>query len=126
MKKYLMIAGVVVATISLNFKMIETGAVLSWVKMSHDFGTIEKNIPVTANFSFQNTGEETMVILNAKGSCGCTVADYTRDTIEPGAFGEVTATYNAAKVGMFSKTVTVTASVGDEPIVLFIKGEVIE
>ena len=126
MKKYLLILGVVVATISLNFKMIESGAVLSWVKISHDFGDIEKNIPVTANFSFQNTGEEAMVILNAKGSCGCTVADYTKETIQPGAFGEVTATYNAAKLGMFSKTVTVTASIGDEPIVLSIKGKVVE
>ncbi len=126
MKKYLLAAGVIVAVISLNFRMIEGNAVMSWAKMAHDFGRIEKDVPVTAQFSFENTGSEPITILEAKGSCGCTVANYTREPIEPGAFGEVTATYNAAKLGAFTKTVTVTASASEGPIVLKITGEVVD
>ena len=128
MKRYFILVGIIVAVVSLNFKMVnlEKRGALSWNSLSYDFGQIEKDNPVTAQFSFENTGDQSLMIINVKGSCGCTVADYTKGEIRPGELGEVTATYNAAKVGAFNKTVTVTASAGDEPIVLTIKGEVVE
>ena len=54
------------------------------------------------------------------------MASYTREAIAPGATGTVSATYNAAKLGAFTKTVTVTTSAGGEPQVLRIKGTVVE
>ena len=61
-----------------------------------------------------------------QASCGCTVTKYSKDPISPGSSGYVTATYNAAKVGVFTKTVTVNANTDGNPVVLTIKGEVIE
>jgi pectate lyase len=58
-----------------------------------------------------------------QGSCGCTATDYSKEPIAPGKKGYVTATYNAANMGAFHKTVTVTANT-DAPVVLVIKGEV--
>lgn len=129
MKKYLSILTLAIAFVSFNFTTVENGsagAVMSWNLTAYDFGQVELNQPVTADFKFQNTGSQPLVIVSATGSCGCTVAEYTKGEILPGAYGEVSATYNAAKLGAFSKTVTVNANTGTGPITLTIKGEVIE
>ena len=99
---------------------------LIWNSRVYDFGSIEKSTPVTATFEFENNGQIPVMVVNAKASCGCTVADYTREPIPVGGTGTVTATYNAAKVGVFSKTVTLTLSGSEEPVVLTLKGNVIE
>lgn len=128
MKKYLSILTMAIAFVSFNFTTVENSslaAVMSWNLTEYDFGQIELNKPATADFKFQNTGSLPLVIVSATGSCGCTVADYTRGEILPGEFGEVTATYNAAKVGTFNKTVTVNANTGTGPITLKIRGEVV-
>ncbi|NJO01255.1 MAG: DUF1573 domain-containing protein [Bacteroidia bacterium] len=98
-------------------------AVFSWQKTTHDFGSMRQK-PVTAVFTFTNTGDAPLVITDAKGSCGCTVPSYTKDPIMPGEQGEIKAVYNAASVGVFNKTVTVTANT-DKAAVLTIKGEVV-
>ena len=38
-----------------------------------DFGTIQQGDSPEFSFKFKNTGNEPMIISNAKGSCGCTV-----------------------------------------------------
>ncbi len=107
-------------------------AAVAWEKTAHDFGTMKHQVPQTVEFSLKhrqtivNRTAEPVVITNAKGSCGCTVANYTREAIAPGAAGTVSATYNAAKLGAFTKTVTVTTSAGGKPQVLRIKGIVVE
>jgi len=103
-----------------------TEALLVWSKVSHDFGQIQKDEVVSTEFFFQNTGTKALMILSVKASCGCTVTDYTKGEILPGGMGKVSATYNAAKIGAFNKTLRVTANTGDEAIQLWIKGEVIE
>lgn len=96
-----------------------------WASVTHDFGTIAQNEPVTTKFEFTNTGGAPMVITNVKGSCGCTVTDYSREPVMPGQQGYVTATYNAKAIGVFNKSITVTSNSFGEPTkVLYIKGEV--
>lgn len=102
------------------------GGLISWEKKTHDFGQIVKGKNYNTEFSFRNTGNKPMMILSVKGSCGCTVTDYTKGEILPGKAGEVTAKYNASRLGSFQKTVTVTASVGGEPVILKLKGEVVD
>lgn len=101
-------------------------AVFTWAHTTHDFGKVKLNNPVTNEFSFTNTGDAHLVILTAKASCGCTVTEYTKIPIEPGAKGFVKATYNAATLGVFSKTVTINANTEEGMVQLTIKGEVIE
>jgi hypothetical protein len=90
------------------------------------FGDIAKDEPVTATFEFENTGGSPLVITGAKGSCGCTVADYTNQPVLPGEKGQVTATYNAKTPGSFTKTVTVYANTAEGSSILTIKGVVVE
>ena len=100
-------------------------AAFSWEDgLNYDFGKILQNQPASHKFVFTNTGNEPLIISSAKGSCGCTVTEYSTQPIAPGAQGMVMATYNAKKLGVFSKTVTVNANTGN-PVVLKVKGEVV-
>lgn len=101
-------------------------ALFSWTETVHDFGIIKLNEPVTHRFTFTNSGEAALLISSVKASCGCTVAEYSKEAIPSGNTGFVKATYNAAKAGVFSKTITIHANTGEEAVVLTIKGEVAE
>ena len=102
-----------------------TAASFNWVQTLYDFGTIKQNKPVTYTFKFTNSGNEPLIIASVQASCGCTVTDYSKDPIQPNTEGYVKATYNAVKLGMFNKTVTVNANTA-EPVLLTIKGNVVE
>lgn len=95
-----------------------------WDESVHDFGKIKKGVPVTATFTFTNVGKEPIVISEAKASCGCTVPEFSKEPVAPGAKGKVTATFNAANAGFFDKDVTVMSNASAIDVKLKIKGEV--
>jgi hypothetical protein len=97
-----------------------------WIETTYDFGKIEQGKPVIHEFTFTNTGGSPLVISNVKGSCGCTVTEYSREPIPPGKTGNVKATFNAAAMGSFHKSIRVTANVEGGAETLFIKGEVVK
>ncbi len=99
---------------------------VQWETTAHDFGTIHQQVPQSAKFTFTNRSSEPVLVTRAVGSCGCTVANYTKEAITPGSQGVVRATYNAAQLGAFAKTVSVTLSTGDKAQVLRIQGTVVE
>ncbi len=96
-----------------------------WNETTHDFGKIVQNAPAEVTFTFKNTGTDPVVVTAARSSCGCTVAEYTKEPVRPGGSGMVKATYNSARVGSFAKTVSVTLEGNPSPVVLTIKGEVV-
>ena len=93
--------------------------------MVNDFGDIAYNIPKTAEFVLTNAGKEPLIISSAKASCGCTNLKYASEPILPGKTTVVSATYNAAAQGVFTKTVTVVTNADANPVVLQIKGNVL-
>ena len=103
-------------------------SVIKWDKEIHDFGDIEKGKPVTYDFSFTNTTNETVLITTVKPACGCTAANYTKTPIKPGEKGMVSATFNAASPGGFQKTVTILTKEGavDASKTVSFKGKVID
>ena len=106
--------------------MISPNALFHWSRVTHDFGRIQQGKPVMTEFGFTNTGELPLVINNAKGSCGCTGVDYPKAAILPGQSGTIKATFNAAAVGAFNKTVTVESNAEGGTQVLYVKGEVLK
>lgn len=96
----------------------------SWNETTHDFGTLPQAVPATVTFTVTNKGTAPMVMTAAKSSCGCTVAEYTKEPIKSGETGIVKATYNAAKPGKFTKTVIVTFDGIAQGDVLTLTGEV--
>jgi len=96
-----------------------------WKAETIDVGEIPQGTPKAIVYEFKNTGKTAVVITNVQGSCGCTATDYTKEPVLPGKSAKVTATYNAANKGGFTKTVTVTTSAETTPKVLTLKGTVI-
>lgn len=101
-------------------------AIFEWEGASHDFGKIKQGVPVTHEFKFTNTGKTPLVITNVQASCGCTTPDWSKEPIPPGGQGFIKATYNAAAMGAFNKSVTVMANVENGFKQLSIKGEVVQ
>lgn len=89
-----------------------------------DMGKLKLNNPVTATFTVTNISKEDLIIENVTPGCGCTKSDYTKEPIKPGKTGTITATYNAAAPGKFTKTVYVKFLGVDEQKSLVIVGTV--
>jgi len=135
MKKLILAAtfvfGVVFMAMSQTTVSVESGnptamAKFKWEKTTHNFGKIQQGKPVSIEFTFTNQGSSPLIISNVKGSCGCTVTKYSKEPIAPGKTGNVKATFNAAAMGAFNKSVRVTANVEGGTETLFIKGEVVK
>ena len=96
-----------------------------WDKTVNEFGEIEQGIPKEAEFKLTNDGKEPLIIQSARAGCGCTNLKYSQEPILPGKSTIVAATYNAAAMGPFNKSITVTTNADPNPVVLMIKGTVV-
>ncbi len=91
-----------------------------------EFGQIQEGDIVKNVFIFKNIGKEPLIISSAKGSCGCTVPEYSKDPIMPGESGMLLAIFDSkAKSGQMSKRITVVANTDPTHTFLNIKGEVL-
>ena len=102
------------------------GASFEFDKTIHDFGKIsQEDGPVSCTFTVKNTGDEPLTIFAVVSSCGCTGAEWTRESIAPGESGEVSATYtNDEGPDPFDKILTVYTSAQKKPVLLHLKGVV--
>ena len=90
-----------------------------------DLGKVKQGVPATATFTVTNIGKEPLIIEQANPTCGCTMGDYTKSPIAPGATGFITAKFNAASVGHFDKRLTVKFAGVDEIKNITITGDVL-
>ncbi len=89
------------------------------------FGKINEGDKVEHIFKFKNTGSKDLIIANAWGSCGCTVPEYPKEPIKPGAEGEVKVTFNSTgKKGEQHKSVTLQMNTIKHNEEVFLSGEV--
>lgn len=109
-----------------SMAMTVPAALFNWKNATHDFGRIPQGKPVTVEFTFTNKGDLPLVINRAQGSCGCTGVDYPKAPVMPGQAGIIKATYNAAAMGAFNKSVTVESNAEGGTVVLYFKGEVVK
>ncbi len=90
-----------------------------------DFGTVDQGEKVTHIYKFANTGNEPLIISNAKGSCGCTVPSWPKEPIPVGGSGEIQVQFDSkGKKNKQSKKVTLTANTDPAQTFLTIKGDV--
>jgi hypothetical protein len=129
MKKVILsflIALVSIAYTNVSSAQIETGAKIEFKKETHDYGTVKFGENGDCTFEFKNTGNEPLIISNAKGSCGCTVPDWPKEPIAPGETGKITVHYDTQRAGAINKSVTINSNAINEPIkVIRIKGNVL-
>lgn len=85
--------------------------VMTFSETEYDFGTINEGDVVEHKFTFTNTGKAPLVIVSAKGSCGCTVPEWPKEPVAPGATGEMLVKFNSnGKPNQQTKQVTITAN----------------
>ena len=98
---------------------------ITWKSETIEVEEIPQGTPKKIEFEFKNNSKQEVIISTVTGSCGCTATDYTKTPIAAGQIGKITATYNAANLGQFSKTVSVTTSAETTPKILTLKGTVV-
>ncbi|MCX2762685.1 DUF1573 domain-containing protein [Aquimarina muelleri] len=99
--------------------------IMAFTETTHDFGVIDEGDIVEHKFTFTNTGAIPLVIISAKGSCGCTVSKWPKEPISPGAAAELLVTFNSnGKPNMQTKQVTITTNTQNGTETLKIKAMV--
>lgn len=110
------------------FSFAQSGAKIEFKEETINYGEVEKGKDDGIRvFEFTNTGDEPLIIKNAKSSCGCTVPEWPKDPIAPGGKGQIKVQYNM-NPGPISKTITIESNAINKPngmIPLRIKGTVI-
>lgn len=124
MKRYIILLWIVPFLALASFTAPK--ALIEWDFTEYDFGSIEKDNPVSTDFEFKNTGMVPLVILDVESSCGCTVPSQPQEPIMPGKTGKITVEFDAKDSGHFSKEVKVFSNTEDGVTLLYIKGEVVK
>ena len=98
-----------------------------WDNVSVDFGKVSQGFKVEHVFRFRNVGKRDLVITDAHGSCGCTVAkDWPKHPVKPGEAGSISVVFDTDKrSGRQEKLVSVVANTWPASTALFLHGEVI-
>jgi len=113
------------------FSVFSQSSKIVFEDSEHDFGEIqEKGGKVSYKFSFKNVGDEPLLILSVKPSCGCTTPNWSKNPIKPGEEGFIIAQYNPrGRPGVFRKSLNVVTnqSIKDKPnnTYIYIKGKVL-
>ncbi|TZF82558.1 DUF1573 domain-containing protein [Pedobacter sp. BS3] len=101
--------------------------VLKFEETNYEFGVIKQGEKVTHEFKFTNAGKSPLVISAAQASCGCTVPEYPKEPIAPGADGVIKVVFNSAgKSGKQTKSITITSNAVPATSVVYLNGEVQE
>lgn len=95
--------------------------------MTFDFKDTLNEGPIEFTFTLTNAGEKTLRIENVRPSCGCTVADVSDKSIQPGGSATITGTLDLpGRSGPISKSLTVLSNDPERPaLALNIKGNLI-
>lgn len=125
MKKIIFILTLVLAGYTTAHAQPEGGPEIKFEKEIHDFGTMKQHGDASTEFVFENTGDEPLIISNARGSCGCTVPKWPRKPIAPGEKDAIQVKYDSKRIGPINKSVTITSNAKNEPSkVIRIKGKI--
>lgn len=96
---------------------------MTFTETEFDFGTVEEGTVVEHEYKFTNTGSAPLIVVNAKGSCGCTVPTWSKEPIAPGAEGTMLVKFNTnGKPNAQTKTVTIKANTESGTESIRIKG----
>ncbi|WP_020536579.1 DUF1573 domain-containing protein [Lewinella cohaerens] len=98
---------------------------MTFGEMTFDFGTITEGEVVAHTYTFTNTGDEPLVLSNAKGSCGCTIPAWPQEPIAPGETASMTVEFNSkGKTGQRNQKVTITANTNPVQTFIYLTGRI--
>tara|TARA_Y100001980_G_C14281718_1_gene115947 strand:+ start:115 stop:561 length:447 start_codon:yes stop_codon:yes gene_type:complete len=87
-------------------------AEITFDRVFHDFGLVSEGEIVKTVFKFTNTSDNDLYIVDALGSCGCTVPKYPKNIpIKPGETGEIEVNFDTnGRPNLQQKMVKVSAN----------------
>lgn len=99
---------------------------MTFESTEYDFGSVSEGDIVDYTFKFTNTGNFPLIINKATATCGCTVPDWPKDPIAPGAKGEIKVKFNSKnRKNIQTKYVNINANTKPEVTRLKITGNVL-
>lgn len=106
LKAPLICIGLILLSFTSNPKIV-------WSTMSKDFGIVKEGEKLDGNFKYYNLSNTGFVIENIQVSCGCVVAEWSRDTLAPGDSASIQVIFDTeGKSKMHTKTIAVYSSHG--------------
>ena len=97
---------------------------------THDFGVIQRGPVAMHKFEFTNTGNQPLIVMDVKPSCGCTNVDWVKQPVLPGQKGWVQLGLKTEEQhGVFNKEVYIQSNAvtpnGEKRYTLYIKGNAV-
>lgn len=112
---------------NVSVDMIDNGAKVMIKEDTFNFGKIMQGESVEHEFVIKNSGNGSLIILNVKAACGCTVPEWPEEEILPGEEAIIHVTFNSQyKSGRQNKTVTLITNATPSIHVFTIIGEIVE
>jgi len=99
---------------------------ITFAETSWDFGQIRATEKLTHRFSFKNTGDSTVRIINITPSCGCMAVLAGDKSVLPGEYGFIDVIFNpVGKKNNFSSFVSVETDEKKPPYLLKLEAEIV-
>jgi hypothetical protein len=88
---------------------------------THNFGFVRQGDILTYDYTFKNTGTETLVIYDAKVECHCTEVR-TSDSVLPGKTGVIHLKFDSkSAMGRQVRTIELSSNATEKPFTLVFK-----
>lgn len=98
-------------------------AILDFEEETYDFGTIKQGEVVKHEYKFINTGKAPLLISYVRSTCGCTVADWPEEMLNPGESGVIKVKFDSEnRIGEQSKPITIISNAIPSERVIHLKG----
>ena len=108
---FVLILGTVFAQEPPVFEEPINGPKIVFSENRYEFGDIIQGDIIEHVFEFTNSGNAPLVLQDVKTTCGCTVPEWPRTPLAPGATAELKVKFNSAgKIGIQNKVITVISN----------------
>ncbi len=99
------------ANITENFGTLSSESKIPMIgfdKNYHDFGKVNQNTTSSVDFTMVNNGNAPLIVRKTSASCGCTVSEPKKTTLQPGESTTITVRFSSGgKTGKQNQNVTI-------------------
>lgn len=114
--------------ISAMFTLSMSNPEIKFEADKHDYGKVKIGSIVNHVFIFNNQGDQPLIITKVVPSCGCQVAAFTKEPVQPGEKGEISVKFDTKNrpIGFNLKQLTVFSNARNSPHTLILRGEILK
>ena len=99
---------------------------LKFADAKQNFGFVKKGEQVKLLFTFENTGNQPLIIFDAGAECSCTKVTYPKEPIQPGKSGKIEINLDTSPAyGRQNRTVEVVSNDDKSPHIIRFKGVIL-